>query len=185
MRLILIAFPLAIGLGYVLGGRLRNLAGARFRWGSVGLAAVGLQFLPVTGTLGSVVLVASFALLLLVAVANSRLPGFALVVIGLCLNFLVIAVNEGMPVTRDAIVASGQADTLEDLRDDGGPKHHLATSEDDLMFLADRFGIPAPVRQAVSIGDILAYAGALWFVVAGMRRGEERAAARRPVEAST
>lgn len=177
MRLVLLAFPLAIGLGYLLGGRLRNLGGVRFRHAWAGLAGVGLQFLPLGGTLGSLVLFASFALLLLVAVANWRLPGFALVVAGLCLNFLVIAVNQGMPVTREAIVASGQAATLDDLRDGGGSKHHLATADDDLLFLADRFGVPAPVKQAVSVGDVLAYAGAMWFLVAGMRRHEERAEA--------
>jgi hypothetical protein len=186
MRLVLFAFPLAIGLGYVLGGRLRNLGGVRIRHGWAGLAGVGLQLLPVGGTAGSAVLIASFALLLFVALANLRLAGFALVVIGLCLNFLVIAVNHGMPVTREAIVASGQADTLDELRDGGGPKHHLATAEDDLLMLADRFGIPTPVKQAVSVGDVLAYAGTMWFVVAGMRRREERIRADAPVaEAST
>ena len=174
MRLVLLTFPLAIALGYLLGGRLRNLGGARFRHAWAGLAGVALQFVPASGTLGSFVLVASFGLLLLVAIANWRLPGFALVVVGLCLNFLVIAVNQGMPVTSEAIVASGQADTLDDLRDDGGPKHHLASADDELLFLADRFGVPAPVKQAVSIGDVLAYVGAMWFIVAGMRRRDER-----------
>lgn len=175
MRLVLLAFPLAIGLGYLLGGRLRNLGGARFRHAWAGVAGVALQFLPAGGTPGSIVLVASFALLLMVAIANWRLSGFAFVVAGLCLNFLVIAVNQGMPVTREAVVASGQADTLEDLRDGGGgSKHHLATADDELLFLADRFGVPAPVKQAVSVGDVLAYAGAMWFIVAGMRRPKER-----------
>jgi hypothetical protein len=173
MRLVLLVFPLAIGLGYLLGGRLRNLAGTRFRHAWAGLAGVALQFLPVGGTLGSVVLVASFVLLTFTVAMNRRLPGFALVVAGLCLNFLVIAVNQGMPVTRDALVASDQAETIDDLRDAGGSKHHLATSEDDLLFLADQIGIPSPVKQAVSIGDVVAYAGVVWFVVAAMRRREE------------
>ncbi len=173
MRLILIAFPLAIGLGYLLGGRLRNLGGLRFRHGWAGLVGVGLQILPVGGVAGSLVLFASFALLLFVAVANRRLPGFALVVVGLCLNFLVIAVNEGMPVTREALTRSGQADTLHELETDGGAKHHLASSDDDLLFLADRLALPPPISQAISVGDIVAYAGVIWFVVAGMRRNEE------------
>ena len=177
MRLVLFAFPIAIGLGYLLGGRLRNLGGVRFRHAWAGLAGVGLQLLPVGGTPGSLVLIASFALLLFVAIANRRLAGFALVVLGLCLNFLVIAVNEGMPVTRQALVASGQADTLVELRDEGGAKHHLAGPGDDLVFLADRIAIPAPVHQAISVGDIVAYAGATWFVIAGMRRRDEESQA--------
>ena len=168
MRLILFTFPLAIGLGYLLGGRLRNIGSIRLRLPWIGLAAVGLQLVPASGALGSALLLASLVLLLVVGVANRTVAGFGLVVAGLCFNFLVIAVNDGMPVTAEAIVASGQADTIDDLRT-GGAKHHLATPDDDLVFLADRFGIPAPVRQVVSLGDVVAYAGAMWFVIAGMR----------------
>jgi hypothetical protein len=186
MRLVLFALPLAVLLGYALGGRLRALGGVRLRHGWAGLAGVALQFLPVAGTAGFLLLMASFALLLLVAIANLRLPGFVVVTVGLCLNFLVIAVNEGMPVTREALVASGQLDTLEELREGGGSKHHLATDEDDLVFLADAIGIPAPLGQAVSVGDVVAYAGATWFVVAGMRRRDEEArAGAAPVEIAT
>lgn len=173
MRLVAIAFPLAIGLGYVFGGRLRHLGDLRFRFAWAGLAGVGLQFVPAEGRAGFLILLASFGLLVVAAVANRRLPGFPLVIAGLCLNLVVIGVNEGMPVTRDAVVASDQADTLDDFADTGGAKHHLATDDDDLLFLADTIGIPSPVRQAISVGDIAAYAGAMWFVVAGMlRRGE-------------
>jgi hypothetical protein len=173
MRLVLFAFPLAIGLGYLLGGRLRNLAGTRFRHAWAGLAGVGFQFLPLDGTAGYLALMTSFVLLLFVAAVNRRLPGFVLVLIGLCLNFLVIAVNEGMPVTREAILSSGQAETLDDLQEAGGSKHHLAGPGDDLLILADRMGIPAPVEQAVSVGDLVACAGVMWFVALGMRRRDE------------
>lgn len=175
MRLVLFTFPPAIGVGYLLGGRLRNLGLVRFRYPAVGLAGVALQVLPIGGTPGFLALVASFLLLLFVSAANWRLTGFVLVIVGLWMNFLVIVVNRGMPVTREAIVASGQAATLEGIEDSGGTKHHLATAEDDLMFLADRIAVPAPVKQAISVGDIVAYAGAMWFVVAGMRRREEEA----------
>ena len=181
MRLVLFTFPLAIGLGYLLGGRLSNIGRVKFRHGWAGFVGVILQFLPIGGTLGYLVLVASFLLLLFVASVNWKLPGFLLVLVGLWMNFLVIVVNEGMPVTREAIVASGQADTLDDLVDAGGTKHHLATPEDDLVFLGDRIALPSPVRQAVSIGDVVAYAGAMWFVVAGMRGKDRELEAERPV----
>lgn len=176
MRLVLFAFVPAIALGYVLGGRLRHLAGVRFRHGWAGLAGIALQFLPFGGAPGYVALMASFTLLLFVAIVNLRLTGFPLVIVGLCLNFLVIAVNQGMPVTREAIVASDQSETLPGLAQGGGTKHHLATDDDHLVLLGDVIGVPAPVRQAVSVGDILAYGGAIWLVVAGMRRPEDRTA---------
>jgi hypothetical protein len=172
MRLVLFTFPIAILAGYLLGGRLGNLASTSFRYGWVGLVGVALQFLPLEGTLGYLSLVGSLLLLLFVASANWRLPGFVLILAGLWLNFIVITVNEGMPVTKEAVVASGQASTLEDLHASGGSKHHIATDDDTLLILADRIAIPAPVKQAVSVGDFVAYAGAMWFVVEGMRRRE-------------
>jgi hypothetical protein len=167
MRLILFTFPLAIALGYLLGGRLENLGGVRFRYAPAGVAGVALQFLPVGGTPGYLLLIVSFLLLLFVASVNWKLPGFLLVLLGLSSNFLVIAVNEGMPVSAEAIVSSGQTDTLDEIS--GGNRHHLATPDDTLLFLADVIAVPEPVGQAVSVGDVVAYAGALWFVVAAMR----------------
>ena len=175
MRLVLFTFPLAIGLGYLLGGRLSNLAGVSFRWPLAGLLGIALQFAPVGDTGGYLLLLLSFLLLFVAAGANWRLPGFVLILVGLWLNFVVITVNEGMPVTREALVKSGQVTELDDLIDAGGAKHHLAEADDDLLFLADRIAIPPPVRQAVSVGDIVAYSGAMWFVVAGMRRRKEDA----------
>lgn len=169
MRLVLFTFPVAIALGFAVGGRLRNLGTTPFRHGWAGIAGIALQFVPVGGAAGYLVLSASFVLLLFVASSNWRLPGFLLVLVGLSLNFLVIVVNEGMPVTREAIVASGQAHTLGELEEATSAKHHLATQDDELLFLGDRIAIPAPVEQAVSVGDVVAYVGAMWFVVAGMR----------------
>jgi hypothetical protein len=171
MRLILFTLPVAIALGYVLGGRLGHLAEISLRYPGAGLAGLGLQTLPVGGTLGHILLLGSFVLLLLVAGANWRLPGFVLVGAGLWLNLVVIAVNGGMPVTADAFVASGQTEGLDDLA--AGGRHHLATPRDELVFLADSIPVPAPVRRAMSVGDLAAYAGAMWFVVAGMGRRDE------------
>jgi hypothetical protein len=74
-----------------------------------------------------------------------------------------------MPVTRHTLVASGQANTLSDLRSGADTKHHLASDDDALVFLGDAIPIPPPVRQAVSLGDLLTYAGAMWFVIRAMR----------------
>jgi hypothetical protein len=173
MRLVLFAIPAAVLIGYLVGGRLAHLAGARFRWPVAGLAGIGLQLAPVEGTGGRLLLIASFLLLVVAAAVNLRLPGFALILTGLCLNFTVIAVDGGMPVTQHALVASGQQETLTALKEEGGSKHHLASSSDELLALADSIPIPPPVGRAVSVGDLLAYTGAVWFVIAGMRRRDE------------
>ena len=170
MRIVLFAMSAAVPLGYLAGGRLGNLAKLRFRWPLAGAAGIGLQFVPAAGTVGTLLLVASFLFLLAAAGRNRRLPGFVLILAGLWLNFLVITVNEGMPVTRNALVASAQADTLASMNSGTDPKHHLATGRDQLVFLADTIPIPPPVHQALSVGDLLAYSGAAWFVTGGMRR---------------
>ena len=175
MRLVLFTFPLAIAVGFVLGGRSGTSGGRSFRHGWAGLLGVALQFLPIGGTPGYLPLVVSLLLLLFVSSVNWKLPGFLLVLVGLWMNFLVIVVNEGMPVTREAVVASGQADTLDDLRRRAAARSITSPpSDDELLFLADRIAVPSPVRQAVSVGDIVAYVGAMWFVIEGMRRRSDR-----------
>ena len=170
LRLLFLALLAATLIGYATGGRFGNLAETRFRWAWVGLVAIVLQFLPLEGDIGSAALMISLLLLAAVATVNWRLPGFILILLGVYMNFLVISVNGGMPITREAIEASGQTDTIAELRQLDSPKHHLRTPQDELVFLADSIGIPAPIRQAVSIGDLTAIVGMMWFVVAAMRR---------------
>jgi hypothetical protein len=171
MRLVAFTIPTAVLLGYLAGGRLGRLGAAQFRWPLVGLAGIALQFAPFGGSPGYLLLLGSFVLLFVAAGVNRRLPGFVLVLAGLWLNFLVIAVDHGMPVTLHALTASGQQETLNELTAHPGAKHHLATSADVLLPLADRIPIGSPVHQAVSFGDLLVHAGAIWFVVRGMRGG--------------
>jgi hypothetical protein len=169
MRLVVLTIPVAILVGYLAGGRLGNLANVPFRWPVSGLAGIALQFAPVAGTGGTVLLVGSFLFLFVAAGVNRRLPGFALILVGLWLNFVVITINEGMPVTRHALTASGQVNTLSELQSGADTKHHLASDQDALVFLGDAIPIPPPIHQAVSLGDLLTYSGAMWFVIRGMR----------------
>jgi hypothetical protein len=111
----------------------------------------------------------SFVILAAFAIVNIRTTGFWLILAGIALNFTVIVVNEGMPVSRAAIVASGQASTVDELVTDGGAKHHLASGEDELRFLGDVIAIRA-LEQAISIGDVFTYGGVMVLIVAGMGR---------------
>jgi hypothetical protein len=86
------------------------------------------------------------------------------------MNFLVIGVNAGMPVPRWSLERSDQIQELDFLIEHGGAKHHLATEDDTLMFLADVIPLPSPIRQSVSAGDVVTYAGVAYVIVAGMRR---------------
>jgi hypothetical protein len=177
LRLLAIALPAAILIGYAAGGRLSNLADTRLRWMVLGLAGVALQFVPATGSLGNVLLFCSFVLLFVVVGVNWRLPGFVLILVGLWMNFLVITVDEGMPVTKHALIASGQADTVSELKRLDSPKHHFANRSDELLIFGDLIGIPPPIRQAVSMGDLAVFAGVMWFAIGAMRRKPEPAPA--------
>jgi Family of unknown function (DUF5317) len=170
MKPVLITLLGGLIIGLLSGGRLRGLAMVRLRLPYLALIGIALQLLPIGGWPENILVLLSFASLIVFALANIREPGFMAVFIGLTLNLCVIAANQGMPVSHWALVRSGQEDAVDYLVDHGGAKHHLATDEDVLRFLGDVIPIPAPISQAVSIGDLVMYAGAGVFIVSWMRR---------------
>jgi Family of unknown function (DUF5317) len=172
MKLILATLVFAALLGFLVGGRVSALSSLRVRWTPAALLGLAIQLIPWPGqALPLLMVFVSYGILLAFAVANlrERVPGFALILIGILMNFTVIAVNQGMPVTPEALVASHQEETLPILTERPGAKHHLAGPDDRLMFLADVIPVP-PLDLVVSLGDILAYTGVVWLIVAGMRR---------------
>ena len=184
MKLLLAVVLLSVCLGYLFGGRLDRLEALRPRWWGLVILGLGIQFVPlpngVSGTdlvIRTAVLALSYSLLLTFGLVNVRMPGMFLVVIGLACNMTVIVVNGGMPAGAQALIDSGQEDVLACLRnpcgadkgDQGADKHHLLTDDDQVTFLADVIALPQPIGQAVSVGDILVYAGLTWLIVATMR----------------
>ena len=178
----LLAAILLVGLaaGYVLGGRVRNLATLRVRWWWLAPIALAMQAVPVPTVegggdelLGLGLLLSSYVLLLVVAAVNIRRVGFVFILVGIALNLVVIAPNRGMPVSASALRRAGDAESVEALRGAAG-KHHLATGDDVLLPLSDV--IPVPLFEAVvSVGDVVAYSGAAIVLVAAMRKRRARA----------
>jgi len=169
MILLIGVVVVSVGLGYLLGGRLEGFERFRLRWWFLAFLGLALQLAPVPAGLTTASLVASYVLLLLFAAANLRAPGVWLILIGLALNLAVIAPNGGMPVSRGALLRSGQASTLSELRGGVGTKHHLESAGDVLTPLADVIAIGEPVDQVASVGDVFVYAGLLWLIVGVMR----------------
>ncbi|HET9671212.1 MAG TPA: DUF5317 domain-containing protein [Actinomycetota bacterium] len=170
MKLVALSLAIALAAGALRGGRVSALSDLRIRFAPLALVAFAMQLVNPPGRWPLVLLLGSFVLLSIVAVVNLRTPGFALVLVGLAMNLAVVAVNGGMPVDREAIVASGQLDTLEGLVQQRAVKHHLAGPADRLRFLADEIALPPPVAQVVSLGDVFTYGGVGAIVAAGMRR---------------
>ncbi len=174
MRLIMFTVVAATAAGLVAGGTFRDFPSVKLRGAWLALAGVVLQFIPLGGALGTTFLYASFVALLAFAALNVRTPGFALILVGLALNAIVIVANQGMPVTSNALVRSNQSDTLDELIANGGSKHHLADDGTILLPLGDVIPLGTPLDQAISVGDVFVQLGAAWFIVSSMPRRHPR-----------
>jgi hypothetical protein len=173
MRLILLTVATALLVGALAGGSLREFPTVKTRWWWLALAGVAMQFVTGGGALETVLLLGSFVTLLVFVSANVRAAGFAVVLLGLALNAAVITANQGMPVTRGALEGSGQIATLPELTaDEDGQKHFLADDDTRLLPLGDVIPVGSPIRQAISVGDILVHLGIGWFIVMAMRPRE-------------
>lgn len=170
MLLLFGAIGISVLAGYAAGGRLRRFESAHIRLWWLVLLGLALQEAPVGSHRAAMaLLMVSYVTLVIFATANLRCAGFGLILLGLALNWLVIAANGGMPVSRDALARPGQAEALQLLETEGGAKHRLSTAEDNFIFLADVIPVGGPLAQVVSAGDILVYAGIGWYIVATMR----------------
>jgi hypothetical protein len=181
MKLAVTVLSLSVLIGLLAGGRLRNLTTGGIRWSPLALIGLALQLAPVPGrALSMGLLYVSFGALFVFALANIRQAGFALITLGIVLNCTVIVANAGMPVTREALFASGQGDTYTLLVEGGGAKHHVASGSDVLMPLADAIPVVG-IGQVISVGDVATALGVGWLIVAGMRRRRFDRAADGPV----
>jgi hypothetical protein len=159
MSLILAALAVGAGAGLILGGRLRNLAGARLRWAALLIGGAVCEYAGSrwgTGTAGTVVMVVGYVLLLGFAVRNVALTGMVLVVCGLLANLAVIVVDNGMPVRG---VPAGTT---------YGARHHGVRPGDRLLGLSDQIRL-TPLGATVSPGDIVLSLGVATVTVGLMR----------------
>jgi hypothetical protein len=189
VRLVLLLLAVSFGLGLLLGGSFKNLAELKLRYWGLALAGYALQVLPYPESWGRDVpiamLLVSFVLLLAFAMANLRQPGVPLIVLGVLLNFIVIAANWGMPVSARALINSDQADVLRELELAPGQKHHLANGTDHFRFLGDVIPIPDPIHITLSVGDLILYAGVGVLLVVRMRTADPLGRPDRPSPEST
>jgi uncharacterized protein DUF5317 len=176
MVLPLIVIVAAAIAGFLAGGRLKAFEHLKLRWWALAPIGLAMQVTALPGALGggrdeveAVVLVASFPVLLVFVARNIGLPGFAMLFVGLALNFAVIAPNAGMPVSVEAVRAAGGAEAVRELVESQDGKHHVLTDEDVLVPLADVIAVAEPVGQVFSVGDVTIYLALVWFVVGAMR----------------
>jgi hypothetical protein len=154
-----IAVTVGLVFGLLTGGHLRHLGERQFRWWGLLVVGVALQ-LPLLDGLGFGGLLVSYLFLLGFAIANIRLVGMTLVVIGIAMNIAVIAMNRGMPVRREAVVEAGMFTREEVDHLNLDRKHHLERPGDRPMILADIIPMPIPhLRSVLSFGDVVMSVG--------------------------
>jgi hypothetical protein len=169
-----ILYALVAGLlvGLLLGGRLESIGDTRFRWGWLALVALAIQILlfsPIAGDglgeAGRVMYVASTALVLAVVLANARLAGLPIVLVGAASNLAAIVANGGsMPASPSALAAVGH--TVGD-----GQTNSAIVARPALEPLTDIFATPSwlPLANIFSVGDVLIGIGLAIAIAASMR----------------
>jgi hypothetical protein len=114
-------------------------------------------------------LLLSYALLLSFCFANLRNRGVAIVAIGISLNALVIALNQGMPADGPTrIDARGRRVSSITT----SVKHRPERPGDVLTVLDDHIRLPEPFHEILSFGDLVLVAGLLDVCYWGSRRDE-------------
>lgn len=173
--LLILGFSLILAL--LRGGRLDQLAVLPLRWRGVILTGFLIQVLVFSDfwqgqsdlrAVTQFAYVLSLSLLLLALVANLRLPGLPLIMLGFCLNFTVIALNGGyMPSSAAARALVG----LSHLEPGQVASNSIGMGPGTrLDFLGDNFAIPRGFvfPNVFSIGDVLIAIGAFYLIQRAM-----------------
>ncbi|MEE8406644.1 MAG: DUF5317 domain-containing protein [Acidimicrobiia bacterium] len=168
---------LALTIAILRGGRLINLGDIELKSWWLLLVSLGLQlgtrWLPDEAwseTVGVIMMLASFVLLMILVVANRSKPGMWIAGLGVLMNFTVIAVNGGMPVLAGAAeVASGFTVAQPDIS--GSFKHTLLDETSRLTFFADVIPLRlVGIGEVISLGDIFLALGLGVFLEHELRR---------------
>jgi hypothetical protein len=170
---ILYAIPIGIGVGYLLGGHLEDLAGLRLRWVPLALIGLAVQIAIFSEPLGSIVgdaapaiYVASTVAVLAAVLRNLHIPGIALIGIGASCNLAAIVANGGyMPADPAALGSVGGPGA--------GPSNSVVVAEPALQPLTDLFALPTwmPFANVFSIGDVFIGIGIAATIALAMRDG--------------
>jgi hypothetical protein len=173
---VLIAVPIGVVVGLLLGGRVDRLSRLGFMWAWLAIAGLAIQvglfstsfadsFAP---GVGEAIYVASTGMVLIAVWRNLAIPGLPIVAIGAISNLAAVVANGGvMPTTVEALRTAG-------LGSEAGFSNSAVVADPALAPLTDIFAIPAalPLANVFSIGDVLIAIGLIVTIALGMR-GED------------
>jgi hypothetical protein len=170
---LVLAVVIGVAAGWALGGRVGRLADLELRGMPLFALALGCQLvifptdvLPWSMPDGPVTALslATYAVLVVVAILNRRITGFPIAGLGMACNLVAIAGNGGhMPSLPSAMRAAGLDYT-------GVHDNSVASAHPQLAWLVDRWGAPGwvPLANVYSVGDILLAVGVVVIVSAAM-----------------
>lgn len=167
----------ALAIAVMRGGRLVNLGDIELRaWWLLFIALIlqaATAWLPDADWsegAGIAMVLFSFALLMILVVLNRKARGMWLLGLGVLMNFIVIALNGGMPVLAGAAeVASGFTVADPDL---SGTFKHVPLDEDSrLTFFADVIPLRLlGIGEVISLGDVFLALGLGLYLEHELRR---------------
>ena len=168
---ILYAIPIGLIAGVLVGGRFENLATVRFRLGPVAALALAIQLVLFSALADGlpqgvvrVTYVISTLLVIGVVLANLRLRGVPVIVVGALCNLAAVVANGGaMPASPGALAALGFGV--------GGHTSSISVGQPALEPLTDIFAMPAwmPFANIFSVGDVIIGMGVAIAIAAAMR----------------
>jgi Family of unknown function (DUF5317) len=158
---------LILALVPLTGGRLSRLAEVKLRWIRLVVAALVLQIVVISvwPTMPHLLAVAghlaSYLMLAAVVWVNRSVPGMLVIAAGAGANALAIAVNGGtLPATAWALRHAG-------IKPGAGFHNSGIVANPHLAWLGDVMVTPSwlPLRNMLSVGDLVLLAGAIVLVV--------------------
>jgi hypothetical protein len=158
---------LILALVPVTGGRLSRLAEVKLRWIPLAVGALGLQIVVISvwPTMPHLLAVAghlaSYLMLAAVVWVNRSLPGMLVIAAGAGANAFAIAINGGtLPATAWALRHAG-------IKSRVGFDNSGIVAHPHLAWLGDVMVTPSwlPLRNMLSIGDLVLLAGAVILVM--------------------
>ena len=163
-----VVIAVGLGIGLARGGSIRNLTAARMRLTPLVFVAVGLQigavFVPRSASIMAFgLIVVSYAVVFAFAGANWRVPGMAFVAVGAALNYIVILINRGMPISAAAAARVGFA----------GPKAQQLVLRGKHFINSSGHAHLSPLGDVIplwrqptvaSIGDLIIWAGLILLI---------------------
>lgn len=161
-------------VGLIRRGNLRGIAELKLKGGWIFPLLLAIQFVffifqnnySILANSSHYVFMLVYIVGLIFLYFNRNHPGFKWILVGVFLNFIVMALNGGrMPVSEEASAVLDPK-YIQALKDGLYGKHELLTNSTKLGFLGDIIPLsdPYPRSQVISIGDVVMNIGIFFFI---------------------